>query len=187
MNIAIVGTHCTGKSTLVNKFLEENLEWIKISSSTRKSLDFGLEINEGGNSLSQLYMVSCDMKNFIESGGLREEDNLIFDRCFLDTFIYSTYMLERGQCEESVVDICFKYWDIMRNYFDLIFWVRPEFELVGDGIRSTNLDFQTNIDKKFEKYFRTSILTPVLLTGSIEDRLRTIKETVNVRNYKIGK
>lgn len=175
MNIAIVGTHCTGKTTLINKFVEQYPEWKKITSPTRGAVNFGLKINEEGDSLSQLYMISSDMKTFVESGGLRKESNLIFDRCFLDTYIYTVDMEMKEQCKRIISQICYEYWSLMKNYFDFIFWVRPEFEIVGDGVRSIDIDFQKRIDSSFDNYFKLNpSLKLVLLSGPIENRLQTI-------------
>ena len=187
MNIAIVGTHCTGKTTLIDKFIETFPDWEKISSPTRGAVNFGLKINEEGDSLSQLYMVSSDMKTFVENNGLKDYPNLIFDRCFLDTYIYTADMVGRGQCKKVISQICYEYWDLMKEYFDFIFWVRPEFGLVGDGTRSTEVEFQKKIDTAFEVYFQL-YPTPnmVLLSGSTKERLQIINKTINEYNHKTG-
>lgn len=185
MNIAIVGTHCTGKSTLIKSLssLDSDFKWDKIvSSSTRGSLEFGLKINENGDDLSQLYMISSDVKSFIESGGLQSEKKLLFDRCFLDTFIYSLYMSSEKKCSWTTTYICKQIWDTFSEKFDFIFWLRPEFELVDDGTRSINKDFQSEIDSLFHQYFLSSEVKPIQLTGSLEERIKQFKQIINGNN-----
>lgn len=179
MNIAIVGTHCTGKTTLINRFIELFPEWKKIDSSTRRAVEFGLKINEEGDFLSQLYMISSDMKTFIESGGIRKDLNLIFDRCFLDTYIYTSDMCYQSKCKYIISQICYEYWDLMKKHFDFIFWVRPEFKIIGDGVRSIDVEFQKRIDSLFKKYFDSYLESNmILLSGSIEERLEIIKKVI---------
>lgn len=185
MNIAIVGTHCTGKSTLIKSLSspDSGLKWDKVvNSSTRGSIEFGLKINEEGDSLSQLYMISSDVKSFIENGGLKSEKKLLFDRCFLDTFIYSLHMSLQKKCSWTTTHTCQRIWETFSEKFDFIFWLRPEFELVEDGTRSTNKDFQLKVDSLFQQYFQVSEVKPIQLSGSLEERIKQFKQIVNGNN-----
>lgn len=181
MKIAIVGTHCTGKTTLIKELLKkgEFKDFQFISSSTRQSSSYGLKINEDGDDLSQLYMASCDFKNIIEA-----RENVISDRCLLDTSIYTRYLWEKGQCKKETLDTISFLWNTVRSQYDFLFWLRPEFNLVKDGVRSVDKGFQESIDLFFNLTSREKE-NLIVLSGSIEEK---INELLNIiKDYRDDK
>ena len=59
--------------------------------------------------------------------------------------------------------------------WDAIFFLRPEFEIVDDGVRSVNVEFHRNIVFLFDHFIKKYNLQVIQLTGSVEDRVNQFK------------
>ena len=64
------------------------------------------------------------------------------------------------------------------NRYDHIFYLVPEFSLEDDGVRSTNLKFRDDIVDLFDHYIKEYKIPVTKLTGTVEQRLNKIKETI---------
>lgn len=188
MKIAISGTHCTGKSTLIDilKKDEDLKNFVFLKSSTRDVLQYGLTINEQGSSLGQLYMVSQDYINLIQN----KNRNIISDRCILDTLIYTQYLCSEQRVSSDIVQCINTFFEEVISWYDKIFIIRPEFDIISDGVRSTNNQYRDDIDQlfqlminnknhsqsKLQKEFLSKIS---YLTGTVEQRISQIKSYIN--------
>jgi nicotinamide riboside kinase len=182
MKILITGTHGTGKSSLLNelKKLPELKDFKFIGGVTREIKDLGLLINEEGDWRTQLLCVAKDVINLLEN----EYNNVVYDRSILDTKIYTDYMCVNSWSREVVrvgvaVDHIFS---LFRFSFDIIIWLRPEFDLEDDGVRSQNIEFQEEIDERFNFIMRTYNNSVFQLTGTLEERIQEFKKIYN--DYK---
>lgn len=176
IKILITGTHSTGKSTLLNE-LKEQKEFNSfrfIGGVTREAKLFGIDINEQGGEDTQLFCVCSDVLNLLKS----QKDNVIFDRSIIDTFIYSKYLFLRSQISRTTMTIIRELYLKYINSFDFIFWLRPEFEIKDDGVRSINRDFQVDIDQLFEEEFLFREINQITLSGTVEERINKIKAYV---------
>ena len=63
--------------------------------------------------------------------------------------------------------------------YDFIFYLTPEFAMEDDGVRSVDEGFQKQIVKLFEQYILECEVPVIHLTGSVEDRIKQIKERIN--------
>ncbi|MFZ5342004.1 MAG: AAA family ATPase [Patescibacteria group bacterium] len=80
--------------------------------------------------------------------------------------------------DSQVVDVVRKIAMKTFNY-DYIFYIRPEFPIEDDGIRSTNPDFQKAIQDYYEKFLIDNNIKYTLLTGSVDDRFNTVLKVIN--------
>lgn len=170
--ILITGTHSTGKSTLCDHL--QKLEYFKdfkfIGGVTREAKSYGLDINESGDELTQLYCMSKDFLNLVQN----QDQKVVFDRSILDTMIYTQYLTN---IEDWVLTTMTELCSRMIGEFDLILWLRPEIEIEDDNVRSTNPEFQSEIDLLFEYYFGLHFDLPVhVLSGSVEHRISQIEK-----------
>ena len=185
MRIAFSGVQCTGKTTLINAMAEmkmfKNFQVIKESVRSLKAK--GYQINEDGNDDTQLAVMNAHIMNLIP-------DNTIIDRCSLDGLCYGEYSYNHGKVTEDTLNFCRKVWELTQDEYDIIFYLRPEFDMVEDGTRSVNSEFRDETLNIFEKHILSKISEDAmlsndmdmdfhnifLLTGSVKDRLKQIKQ-----------
>ena len=174
--ILITGTHSTGKSTLLEelKKQEEFKDFKFIGGVTREAKSYGIDINEQGGDDTQLFCICSDVLNLLKN----KKSDIVFDRSIIDTLIYSRYLFREGQISRSTMKIVYDLYLKYLNSFNFIFWLRPEFEIKYDGVRSINKEFQDGIDQLFDEEFFGKELVPVILTGTVEERIKQIKDKV---------
>ncbi len=169
MLISFSGAQSTGKTTLLNILKQDSsLENYKfIDEITRSIQKQGYKINELGDSETQKLI----MKAHIDNSNLT---NAILDRCSLDGLCYTEYLYNKGNISEEVMDFTKIAFQNTINKYDLIFYLKPEFEIVDDNVRSTNKEFQNEIVKLFDKNINLYNINVIQLTGTIEERLKQI-------------
>ena len=174
MKIAFTGAQSTGKTTLLNRLKHDpmfNLEFEFIDEITRRMTKKGLKINEGGDDMTQLLIMNSHIKNSLI-------DNVIVDRCVLDGLVYTDWMCRKGKVQQWVLEYADNVFKMLIGRYDHIFYLVPEFGIEDDGVRSTDIDFRNEIVILFEKYIKAWDIPVIKLTGTVEQRLNKIKETI---------
>ena len=78
----------------------------------------------------------------------------------------------------EVYSACCKIYDAIIDQYDVIFYTDPtDVKLVDDGERSVNVDFRNDIIKLFNDKLE-GLDNVVVLSGTVEERLNTVKKTV---------
>ena len=187
MVISISGAQCTGKTTLINALKNIDLfkeETVFMGSPSRKANDQGVKINSQADYLSQMWIYVTYVKDFIEAFQ-KMPRNIVSDRCLLDVLCYTEYIQKnklvdphlRSKWAELVDTITQNLFEL-EDYYDCHIILHPEFELIEDGVRSTDKDFQREIDKLFIKNVRMlQDFSPnkiLYVTGSVEERVDQI-------------
>lgn len=173
MRIVFTGAHGTGKTTLLNELRPEfeKLDYRIETSVSRYVKKLGLKINEAGDDDTQNLIMAIMAQNALIY------PNLVSDRCIIDTLMYSRYMYDRGSINSETMLKAEITADKIKPLYDLIFWLRPEFEIEDDGLRSVDKEFQKDMDEYFHDYIRSNhdITWSVFqLSGSVEERLENI-------------
>lgn len=173
VRVAFSGAQSTGKTTLLNALRNsadfKNCKfWDEI---TRQIKDQGFEINEQGTDATQLKI----MQEHKRRVSVKDSGLVIFDRCSLDGLVYTQYLYNRGQLTKETLDEATKVFEETISSWDAIFFLRPEFEIVDDGVRSVNVEFHRNIVFLFDHFIEKYKLQVIQLTGSVEDRVNQFK------------
>lgn len=185
MNVKInfVGAQGTGKTMLLEAARKD--EYFKdfqfcteiVRDLVKKK---NLSINESGNAKSQ--KVFFDAYNKILN-----RDGYISDRCIIDVHAYTNYLFDyKSTNDEKEIQSLYK--EILREKsilkslnkksFGIIIYFPIEFELVDDGVRSLNPDFQRFIDNKIKDILDKYQLSFYTIRGSVEQRLKQLKEII---------
>ena len=175
MRIAFTGAHSTGKTTLLNELKNDkqfNLEYEFIDEITRRMTKKGLKINEVGDDMTQLLIMNSHISNILN-------EKCIMDRCPLDGVVYTRCMYEKGQISDWVMDFAENVFTRIIENYDYIFYLSPEFDMEDDGVRSIEEGFQKRIVKLFEDYILECEVPVIHLTGSVQNRIKQLKETIN--------
>ena len=174
MKIAFTGAQSTGKTTLLKELKRDpdlSLKYDFRDEITRRMQKKGLSINEGGNDITQLLIMNSHIKNSLI-------DNVIMDRCALDGLVYTDWMSRKGKVQQWVLQYADNVFKMLIDRYDHIFYLVPEFDIEDDGVRSTDIDFRNEIVELFEKYIKAIDILVIKLTGTVEQRLNKIKETI---------
>ena len=180
MVISLSGTHCTGKTTLVNALKEDPFfqNAVFLDSSGKGLSHLGIKINQGGDDISQLYFASKDLKQTLES---QNEELVILDRSIIDTWIYTKYLYSQDKVSTPTMTAVSVIKNNLVKLIDHVFLLEPSFELVREAERSMNKGFQDTISGMFRSEFLlSSAFLPdySFLPNSLESRIETIKNYI---------
>lgn len=154
MKVAVVGTHGSGKTTVVYS-LSEKLAMLGLDVEVVEEVarECPYPLNENGTFRTQLWILFTQM--------LKEEcseaDVLITDRSVLDHVAYSNVLMRRGKmspAEFSFIFIVASLWCALKPY-DRIFMLLPLEEGISDEdpVRSKDPEFQAEVHCALEQVF----------------------------------
>lgn len=178
MRIAITGAQSTGKSTLL-RFLknDDDLKGFEfIDELTRKIAAKGININEEGSNMSQIFTVTIHAENIVK-------DHFISDRCALDGLVYTKWLFDQGKVDQWILDYALGVAKEVLPRYDYVFYLPPEIPIEDDGIRSADVKFRDEVVSLFEKYTRELDIKLIELSGSVKDRARLFKKVLEPKLY----
>lgn len=170
MKIAISGVQCTGKSTVLKELqkMPELSEYEFVFEGIRNLKNQGkIKINEDGNDYTQMVIANFHKDNLLK-------ENVVLDRCILDCYAYSLYSYQKGMISKDTLDKVTKIYNETVNQYDVILYLRPEFEMIEDGVRSLNKEFRDEVLKNFESLIK-DLKNVVVLSGTVENRVNQFK------------
>ena len=195
MIFSFTGAQCTGKTTLLKHLYKENGDYpfVFIPEVTRLiRREYNMPINESGDDLTQMLIMTEHVRNIFRDRAdhIVRGIHQIFDRCALDGIVYSHYLLDKGKINRATYDACELIYKKLINKYDVIFYTSHEdVELVDDGERSVDKIFREDIIGLFDMYMQYNIIEKgprvVHLEGTVEERLKTIKSTLDKLNIAI--
>ena len=166
MIFSFTGAQSTGKTTLLNHLHKCN-----------------------GDDLTQLLIMSEHVRNIYKNKAdrLSRGMHMIFDRCALDGIVYSQWLLNESKISRRCYEACDLIYEELKDKYDIIFYTSPDdVQLVDDGERSVNVKFRNDIINTFNAFLERGYDGKVVvLEGSVEERLKTIKSTLDKHNIDI--
>lgn len=190
--ISFSGAQSTGKTTLLKKLKDHNAHVKFVPEVTRLiKREYGVEINEAGNEMTQSLIINEHFKNIINHNRQYKNRSTILDRCLLDGVVYTNYLDNQnnleGWCLHQALYVFEKYVD----QYDVIFYTDPaDVDLEDDGERSVDVSFRNEIIHTFDRLIQ---ITPrfnnnnlVVLSGTVDERLQTIKSTLSEKGLEVN-
>src|SRR6056300_236144 len=174
MRIAFTGAQSTGKTTLLNALKADEAFRYKyefIDEITRRMQKKGLKINEAGGNTTQLLIMNEHIKNLLY-------ENAIMDRCAIDGVVYTHWLYKQNKVEKWVWDYSVDVFTHYVNNYDIIFYLKPEFDIVDDGVRSVDVSFRDEIVELFDRYIKHVRIPVITLSGTVEERLNKFYSTI---------
>lgn len=158
MRIAISGTSCQGKSTLIKDFLEEWSGYKTITKTYRDIIsEQGLEHSSSTNKDTQWAILNFMIDEMQKTD---KSDNIIFDRCPLDNIVYSIWSEAKKDTDidEEFIKKCLPLVRESLRSLDIIFFtpiskVAPV-EVVEDNLRDSDKNYIEEIDNIFKAVHR---------------------------------
>ena len=184
MIVSFTGAQSTGKTTLLNELrkCKEFEDYVFIDEITRNVSKLGMNINEKGDDATQTAIMNAHIEN------LKKGNNLVLDRCSLDGVVYTHYLYLHGKVSKDTFDYARQVFFETCLKYDKIFYLKPEFNIVEDGVRSNSVQFRDEIASIFEGYiadFNLRKYNVVELTGSVEERLEAVKKEMNTSREEV--
>ena len=170
MKIAISGVQCTGKSTVLKELqkMPELSGYEFVFEGIRNLKNQGkIKINEDGNDYTQIVIANFHKDNLLK-------ENVVLDRCILDCYAYSLYSYQKGMISKGTLDKVSEIYNETVNQYDVILYLRPEFEMIEDGVRSLNKEFRDKVLENFESLIK-DLKNVVVLSGTVENRVNQFK------------
>ena len=183
MIVSFTGAQSTGKTTLLNYLVERNPDVTFVEEVTRRVKRlYDVPINEDGGDVTQFLIMADHLQNLFSKD---KSDLTVFDRCAVDGVVYTRWLQLQGMVSAEVYAACCKMYYTVIDKYDVIFYTDPaDVELVDDGERSVNVGFRDDIIKLFNDRI-SDLDNVVVLSGSVEERLETVKKTVEAFGKEI--
>ena len=165
--IVLTGAQGTGKTTLMNELTKDGTR--AISHIRKTAAENGIDISTATTEGQKLYFKTLkkelsSKKNYVSDRGLSCVAAYTFDKAII------------GEIDKKVADK--QYMDLVKFHTEnpdvLLVYVPVEFAVEDDGERSTDKEFQSNIDFLIKNILETSGVKYITVTGSVEDRLAQI-------------
>jgi len=184
MKLFLSGAQGTGKSSII-KHLEENnlLPNIKFFDSYSKLF---LKTKDEQKVTHPNFLPFQNKIIVYSSNVYLNENNFISSRSFADSYAYLTYAIEESK-EKGYVNYLNNLNNLLEGVYDCVnvlkkeeniyhFYTPIEFEISSNNndLRLTNKEFQINIDNKIKDFYKIANIKPIMLTGSVEERIKSI-------------
>lgn len=156
MRIAISGTACQGKTTLLNGFLA------KYNTYTTPEKTYRDVLPEIEHSMKTTIDTQWKVLDFMTEQHTQADSssNIIYDRCPLDNMVYSLWAHDKKHegFDRDFIDKCIPLFRESMKFLDIILFlpitkVAPV-EVVDDGTRETNEQYITEIDNLFKAMYQ---------------------------------
>jgi hypothetical protein len=148
MRIAISGTANQGKTTLVQDFLRK---WTNYRTPAGSYRDVMIE---GEHSSKASEDNQWNVLNWMvdEQSRADKDDNVIFDRCTLDNFVYTILAIKKGNIAPEYINKCMNLIKESFRNLDIIFLLGydPSIKLVDQVLRDTDVDYIKEVDNVFQ-------------------------------------
>lgn len=185
MKIALTGAHGTGKSTLAIFLKAEINKLSKTASITPEVPRMICEtVNDkeyfrrGRNSLLKQSLILLGQL-VIEEQFRKNGEIQICDRTLFDHWAYSLNLFGTEIKEGHYTEIYEKFISQHCKSYDKIFYLPIEFKPLDDGTREGDELFQVEIDTLITGLYKKHNISYQTITGSVENRCRTILESIN--------
>lgn len=174
MRIGISGAQSVGKTTLLNALRSEKCfkEYDVRNEVTRTVRDYGLSINEDGSDITQRLIMKEHIYNLVMF------DNMITDRTALDGIVYTHWLYVNDKVSGTCAGECQDIFQKIVGMYDYLFYIKPEFPIEDDGVRSSSQQWQDEIVVLFDKYIKEYNLNVINVSGSVRERVNTILKTI---------
>jgi len=174
MRIAISGTACQGKTTLIKDFLGQWPNYVTPKKTYRDIIkDNNLDHSSKTNKKTQWEILNFQIE---ETQKYRSGDNVVFDRCPLDNLVYSMWAVEQpdNDIDEAFIGKCIP---LVRESFrnlDVIFFtpitkVAPV-PMEEDDLRDTDSEIVESIDNIFKAVHREHEQNPKTTFFVVDDK-----------------
>src|SRR5437667_4171570 len=165
--VAIVGSFSTGKTTLAEA-VAEPLGLPLLPEVAREVASLGFKLDKDATPEVETLIFLRQLYNEMI------HDDFIGDRSLIDVMAYAGWVLDNQERRKE-----FALWDTcleiaqhnLRSQYSHVFYLPIEFDIVPDGLRPMDPEFQADIDKRLLGLLDVHAIRHHELRGTVEERL----------------
>ena len=174
MKIAIIGAQGVGKTTLAQQINKDYPLFKILPEAARLAKEAGHNLDETATVETEIWLINKQIE--LES----TEGNWVADRCGIDLLAYIEHLFSH---ELDLVKFAVKTLTPRFNNYDLVIYLPSgEFAIKDDGVRTTDIKFQKDIDQQIRDILEKHQIPFIKIVGSPEERLVKVKELL--KHYK---
>lgn len=156
MRIAVSGTHCIGKSALIEDFIRAHPEYkceVEAYHKLQDEKEMELSLEPTFESLIEQLDHSIDQLNRNSN-----ERNIIFDRCPVDYIAYSMYIADQESIDINDTEMAERFAEVKGalDNLDIIVFL-PITKEHSIEYTEENPEYRKNVDKFFKQIYRDGI------------------------------
>lgn len=170
MRIAICGAHGVWKTT-ISKQLAEYFKLPILKDIVVDAHHLWFVINETTPLETQVRLTGKQLEQE------KIYDKFIADKCVFDYHVYAKAL----SMDINIINVT-KMVAIDTYKYDHIFYIKPEFPIEDDWLRSTNIEFQSAVDSVYESFLLENAMSFHYLTGTVLDRFNKAREIIENTN-----
>lgn len=169
--IAFVGSFSTGKTTLAHEIANESGLPL-LPEVAREVIDLGFKLDQDATPEMETLVFLKQYRNELV------HPTFVSDRSLIDVLAYAGWVIENQDWrkETALWDACV---DVaqhhLRSQYSHVFYLPIEFAPVDDGVRSTDPEWQKEVDVRMIDVMRKYDIPHETLTGSVDERLDQVR------------
>lgn len=173
MKIAVTGAMGTGKTTIAKQLNIKFPQLVMIHEVARMAHQAGYMLDEKAPIDAQVWILSkqLELENSFDGA------SFITDRCLIDLIAYIR-VLYSGREDAGLLSRFTQMLLTQPKRYDIVFYTPIEFDIEGDGVRSTNRQLQERIDTAILNLFNELNIEFFELRGSPYDRYTEAKRII---------
>jgi nicotinamide riboside kinase len=174
MKIGFTGTMSVGKTTLVNalKELPEFKEYYFATERSKYLRDLGIPLNTDSTIKGQFIFLAERASELLMP-------RVITDRTVIDVMAFTRLAESIPYYIGDEINQAASY---LIGEYDYVFYISPEgVEIEDNGVRTTDAKYRDEVDFEIQKILRKyphKIKNFIVLTGSVEERMQKVKQTL---------
>ena len=176
MKMAFVGTHCTGKTTLLDQLKEKysgDDSFGYITEVARKIIERGYPLNAEANTDSYIHYINDQLS---AESVINNYKLFVSDRTLLDPLAYALVNRElpRPYIQDYFIDMMKNVWLLEKARYDLYIYFPIEFPMRFDGVRPSDEEYRTTVDKMIHRLLIEHSVPFVTINGAMNEREQKI-------------
>ncbi len=168
MKVVFCGAHGVGKSTLTD-MLSQKLWLPVLHDIVVDAHKLGFVINENTPMETQMWLTGKQL----EQEKIHKE--FIGDKCIFDYYVYAKALDMDSELTNVIKKIA-----LQTHAYDHVFFIKPEFPIVDDGLRSTNQEFQDAVHHVYQNFLQEHNIPHTHITGSPEERMAQVYKQLEI-------
>ena len=170
MKIAIVGAQGVGKTTLAKQINKDCPDFEILPEAARLAQEIGYKLDHTATTETELWLIAKQIE--LESA----ESDWVADRSSIDLLAYIHHLFSD---ELDLIEFANKTLSPRFSNYDLVLYLPSgQFAIEDDGVRTTDIKFQQEVDKRIRDILAKHKIPFVEVIGSPEERLAKVKNLI---------